>query len=237
MMRQRGDDSDPGLRYLKRLRQQVDSVALPYGEPQSLLPGANIATPVSAEANWSRQQHALHQLLLESQCESVLTIGGDTQWCGRIAARLNRRVVSFDSDQPRVTRLYYDVRTAQLPILPLVMDFADPTPARGLFGHWAIAATDRFRCDLVIALNLVHDMVFRKLLDFAHIAGGLGLLSKRRLVVEFVYPEDAELHNSATNTCAWYTLDNFMDALRREFRTVAIMSPSGDARPLLVCEK
>ena len=80
-------------------------------------------------------------------------------------------------------------------------------------------------------------MVFRKLLDFAHIAGGLGLLSKRWLVVEFVHPEAAELQGSATEACAWYRLDNFVDALRREFRTVTVMSPSGDARSLLVCEK
>jgi hypothetical protein len=68
---------------------------------------------------------------------------------------------------------------------PLVMDFADPTPARGLFGHWAIAAADRFHCEMVLALDLVHHMVFGKHLDFAHIAGGLAQFSKRWLVVEF----------------------------------------------------
>ena len=38
-------------------------------------------------------------------------------------------------------------------MLPLVVDFVDPTPRRGIEGHWQLAATDRLRADAVVSLD------------------------------------------------------------------------------------
>jgi hypothetical protein len=165
----------------------------------------------------------------------VLVVGENLGWCCRLAARLGKRVVSLDTDPGRVTQLYHEARADKLQVLPLLMGLDDPTPARGLFGHWAIAANDRFKCDLVIALNLVHHMVFKRHLDFAHIAGGLGLFSKRWLLVEFVEPTIQQLPSA--ETVRSYTGEAFVAALKREFRTVTALPAFEQGRVLFHCEK
>ena len=63
------------------------------------------------------------------------------------------------------------------------MDFTKPTPARGLGSHWAIAATERFQCDLVLALDLLNQPMPRRL-GFDKIISGLSQFTKRWLVLE-----------------------------------------------------
>jgi hypothetical protein len=117
------------------------------------------------------------------------------------------------------------------------MDFTDPTPARGLFGHWAIAATDRFKCDLVIALDLVRRVALESQLDFGHIAGGLAQFSKRWLVVDFIRPDTSPPQSSAVEPPRWYTLENFSAALSQHFGSVNASRLGPDEPVLLLCEK
>jgi hypothetical protein len=156
--------------------------------------------------------------------------------CAEAAALLGSEVVAMDASPARVTQLYGQVRSNQSSILPLVMDFVDPTPARGLFGHWAIAATDRFRSDMVIALDLVRHTALTRHLDFMHIAGGLALFSRRWLLVEFAAIDDFASGDTLVDT-SWYTLDNFIGALRAHFSSIDVLPLSPGLHRLLLCEK
>jgi hypothetical protein len=221
------------VRRLERVRRRLDDLPIPRCRPGDLADHAEPAPP----AGRTVQQDEVQNLLARLRPESVLVVGREAAWWSRLAGTPGRRVVSFDTDAPRVTRLYCEVRAGALPILPLLMDFADPTPARGLSGHWTIAATERLPCDLVIALDLVHHMVFRRLLDFAHIAGGLRLFAKRWLVVEFAPAAEPEAGGSVGGRFAWYTLEDFVAALERHFRAVTVLPRSGPSRALLLCER
>ena len=237
-LRRRGpSDPSPLMSSLQHLRREVEQIAWPAGSLAFADDSSNSVPQLSSRDTWTPKQRGVYNILAELRPASVLDVVSGAGWWSGLAALLNSRVVAFDADPVRVARLYHRARGDNLSILPLVMGFADPTPARGLFGHWAIAASDRFQCELVLALDLVHHVVFEQQLDFPHIAGGLAQFSKRWLVVEFVPSEDPEISQSSRDQCLWYTLDNFVSSLQRWFCSVTVLPSYPPSRVLLVCEK
>jgi hypothetical protein len=167
----------------------------------------------------------------------VLDIGSKTGWYSKLAALQGSKVVAFDIDSARVTRLYYDARDRDLPILPLVMDFTKPTPTIGFLSHHSIAATERFKCDLVLALGIVQHIAFMRSLTFEQIVGGLSLVSKRWLVVEFVPAEDESLRELQYRRPASYVLDILIAELKKKFNSISVIPFEPAPRVLVLCEK
>jgi hypothetical protein len=222
---------------LKDLRRKVENITLPHVKPDNSDCGGEALLPLVSRDAWQVEQDELYKVLADTRPGSVLDIGSGTALCSRLAALLDTRVVSFHTESAYATQLYYQARDGKLPILPLIMDFTDPTPARGLFSHWAIAATERFQCDMVLALAQVHHLVFRRHFNFDQIADGLALFSKRWLIVEFIPSKDQEVCNQWPDRFLWYTLDNLINALRRRFRDISIVPSCSQRRILLVCDK
>ena len=225
------------LTSLEQLNSEVENISLPSVNREGSVHEGNPIPPPLLQDDWTEKQRSLHKLFNELRPASVLTIGGDMTWYCKQAAAFGSRVVSFDTNLVRVTQLYYDARNKKLPILSLVMDFTDPTPSRGLSSHWAIAATERFPCDMVLALGLVHQIVFKRYLNFEQIGQGFALFAKRWLVVEFVPVEDPELRQGGSDRFSWYTLDHFMHSLRKWFPSITILPCHPQPRVLLLCEK
>lgn len=225
------------LENLNKIKQEVESIALPKWKNEILEQCEKPSISLSAQDNWTAKQRALHKILTDLQPNSTLDLGSNTGWYSKLAALLGSKVVAFDIDENCVTQLYDDASKEKLPILPLIMDFTKPTPDRGLSSHWAIAATKRFQCDLVLALALVHHIVLERRLNFDQIVEGLALFSKRWVVVEFIPREDQDVGELWSPRISWYTLDNFINALRKRFSTVSIMPSHPEPRVLLLCEK
>jgi hypothetical protein len=223
------------LTSLEQLYTEVEKIRLPSSEGSAH--EDNSMPPHSRQDDWTEKQRSVDKLFNELRPASVLTIGDDMAWYCKQGAACGSRVVSFDTDLDRVTELYYETRNKKLPILPLVMEFTDPTPSRGLSSHWAIAATERFQCDMVLALGLLHQIVFKRYLNFEQIGQGLALFSKRWLIVEFVPVEDPELRQCGSDRFSWYTLDHFMHSLRKWFPNITILPCHPQPRVLLLCEK
>ena len=226
------------LAFLEGIKREIEGITLPAALHAAGLSHDEDVTPsTSPDDAWTAKQRSLYDILTQLRPDSVLDIGSDTGWYSKLAALLGSRVVSFDKNLLHTTQLYYAARNKKLPILPLVMDFTDPTPSRGLASHWAIAATERFQCDMVMALTLVHQIVFKRHLNFEQIVDGLALFSKRWLVVEFAPRENRDVGERRSNTLSWYTLENFIWSLRRRFHTVNILPSFPKPRVLLLCEK
>ena len=225
-----------GRRSLDALRQQIERIELPDHSPGTGEQPGSHSMP-GLEARREGREQSIFRILSDLQPGTVLDMSSSNGWCSRLAACSNSQVVAFDAHPELVTRLYHEVRRTKSPILPLVMDFTDPTPARGLFGHWAIAASDRFKCDLVIALDLVRRVALDRHLDFAHIAGGLALFSNRWLLVEFMPHDTLAPGGSTLQPRPWYTLENFSAALGRHFGKVSNVLHGPEERVLLLCEK
>lgn len=107
-----------------------------------------------------------------------------------MAARSADTVVAVDFDPVVVDLFYRRLRAADnRKILPLVMNFADPSPGLGWQNRERPAFTDRGKPDLMLALALIHHLVITAHLPMA---GVLDWFAARggRLVIEFVEPDD-----------------------------------------------
>jgi len=237
LVRKESHGQESHLALLKEIKREVESITLPSLNAEELSHDENSTPSISPQNAWTAKQHGLHKILAELRPGSVLDIGSISGWYSKLAALFGSTTVSFDTNSTRIAQLYYDARDGKLSILPLVMDFTDPTPSRGLSSHWSIAATERFQCDMVVALALVHQIVFKRCLNFDQIVEGLALFSKRWLVVEFVPAQDEDLRKCRSHIFSWYTLDNFISTLRRRFHSVSILPSHPKPRVLLLCEK
>ena len=146
----------------------------------------------------------------------MLDLGCNRGWCAQLAARGGAQVVGFDLDEPSVTKLFSDAVRERLNILPLVGDFRGLCPAMAGPG---IAPPERMRCDMVLALALVHNLLYSLDWPFDTILRNIAALTGKWLVIEFVGAED--VHMKGWIQDHWYfsryTLDNFLSPLKKEF--------------------
>jgi hypothetical protein len=166
-----------------------------------------------------------------------LEICADKRQYSREALSAGSRVVTFDTDQVAVARLYEEGHAKNWSILPLVMDFMKPTPSVGYSNHYSISATDRFRCEMVLALGLVRKAVLEYFLSFDLLVEGLALFSTRWLVLDFPMLEEKSSSKLRTANFLWYTRQNFIEALKKRFQSIRIIDGEFESRAVLLCRK
>jgi hypothetical protein len=217
---------------LKQIKADVEKIQVPVGKAQ--------LSDFSFQPNdsWNAKQHAVYQVLLEKKPRTLLDVASGSGWFSGLAAQFGGAVVAFDRETEAVARLFRTAGASDLAILPLVMDFTRPTAARGLASHSHIAATDRFRCEMVLMLGFLHDLVFRyRRLGLNEISDGLALFSERWVVVEFIPGDDPEVGSLWSSWFEGYTLDNLKRALRRNFSKIEVLPSHPGSRVLLLCER
>lgn len=186
--------------------------------------------------SWMVKRRVTFEVLKRCQPPTLLDIGSNAGWFSKLAAKNGARVVAFDVDEPSINKLYRNEEARRLRVLPLAMDFRAPTPAYGA-GLRCEPAVDRFRSDMVLALAIVHHLVFSQKVTFSEIATSLASFSRRWLLVEFIPKEDVHVAKMYDDSFSWYTLDRFIEELKRHFSTVEVLPSNPDPRVLLLCER
>jgi hypothetical protein len=110
---------------------------------------------------------------------------------GRFSRALDAEyVLAMDGDERVVGELYTALRAeGSKTILPLVVDLADASPARGWRGLERRRLEERGRPDLVLCLALVHHLAIGRNVPFAELVAWLRGLDAR-LVIEFADRDD-----------------------------------------------
>jgi SAM-dependent methyltransferase len=186
---------------------------------------------------WTRKRRSVAQILSAKKPGSALDIGSNLGWYSQLAARNGAQVVSVDLDEAAVTELFFAAVATQLPILPLVADFRSMNPVMAWATAPGQAYVDRLRCDMVLALGLVHHLAFERRLTFDLIVRGLSAFARQCLVVEFVGREAKYVRERLNDRFCWYTLDKFSTALRHEFRELTEFPSDQEDSWVLLCEK
>ena len=168
----------------------------------------------------------------------VWDIGCNTGVFSRIAADQRAYVVASDYDHDCVESLYRRIRGHEISILPLLVDFTNPTPPVGWVGRERMSWQERGPADLILALAVMHHWTLGNNVPLPMLVQALKDCG-RHLVVEFVPKTDPMsrlLLANRKDIFPDYDRPHFEVALSRHFviRRVAEISESG--RVLYLCE-
>ena len=98
-------------------------------------------------------------------------------------------------------------------------------------------AIERLKSELVLALAIVHHLVFRQQLTFEEIIGQIRLFCEKYLIIEFVDKEDSYLSDFKLEGFEWYTKENFESILKRQFEIIQTKpSTPSETRQLYFCK-
>ena len=124
------------------------------------------------------------------QRSHVWDIGANDGMFSRIAAEHADTVLAIDADDLVVDRLYRTLRDDGTEgILPLAMNFADPSPGIGWRGRERPPLTDRSSPDLILALAVIHHLALTHNIPTAAI---LDLFRDLRAEVVLEIPTEAD---------------------------------------------
>jgi SAM-dependent methyltransferase len=213
--------------------------------------------PTTPTEEWTSKQRGVRKALIRFRPQTVLDFGSNTGWFSMLAAKLGSTVVAVDVDEASVDSLYFAARTEKLDILPLVANLASPPPERfaGEFDNEPSLShiggdeplysgpEKRLRCDMGIALAVVHHLVLGQGLDFDRVASTFAGLARSFVCIEFVDMSDAMIRaepaffpalEASPHSFEWYGLDNFVAALRPHFPNLEIMQSHPETRSLII---
>ena len=118
---------------------------------------------------------------------SALDLGANDGYFSKILAEKAVAVAAADSDWHCIESLHrYILQHPGRTILPLCVDIADPTPARGFANAERRSFTDRMPAELVVALALIHHLVLGRNIPLTRIAAYFSQLTTAWLILEFV---------------------------------------------------
>jgi hypothetical protein len=124
----------------------------------------------------------------------ILDVGANTGVYSRIAAENGASVVAWDTDVQATDLNWKAAHRAGLSILPLVADFARPTPAVGWQNRENASLLDRakgqFEC--VLMLGILHHLLVADQIPLSAIIEQLWELTTRWAIVEWIPNDDSQ---------------------------------------------
>jgi hypothetical protein len=205
-----------GGNVFRELRAEIDQIRAPS------------SIPLAETASSPAVTGFMLDVLTEGNTQTVLVLRDRA--LAIMAARTKRQVVALHLDSVGAMQLYEQATAENLTILPLMLDFTIPTPSTGLSSHWLIAASDRLKCDVVLAPGLVEELVFKRHLRFEQICHGLGAFCRRVAVVDFT------LAGPGGTRPGWYTVEGLGQSLNKYFHRVRVQATETSNRVVMVCE-
>ena len=148
-----------------------------------------------------------------SDNDIIFDIGANDGKYSKLASHFGGKVISFDVDHNCVNRNYLTIKNDNIDnnILPLIMDFTNPSPSIGFACNERDSFNIRGNAKCVMALAVIHHICISNNVPFDMLAGWFNRLGEY-LVIEFVPKNDSKvikLLNTRNDIFDWYTIDNF----------------------------
>lgn len=159
----------------------------------------------------------------EVHAQRVLDVGCNTGRFSRACAQRGIDVVAIDSDPVVVGRLWRHATVERLKISPIVLNFAQPTPATGWRNEECPSFLDRARrqFDMVLMLAVIHHLLVTDRIPLPEIFRCAADLARRAVVMEFVPGDDPMfrgLLRGRDSLHADFTQDRFEQQCAQFFR-------------------
>jgi SAM-dependent methyltransferase len=198
-----------------------------------------------SERHFAQKQDFVREALAEYTAGRVLDAGCNTGHFSVLAARAGCDVTAIDYDPVVVGALWRRAYAGNLPILPLVVNLARPTPASGWNNCETPSFLERARghFDAVLMLALIHHLLvseripLESVIDLA--ADFVGESAKGIAIIEFISPEDSMFKRLVRGRDELYrhlTREHFEAAARRRFEIVRKQHCEGSERWLYLLQ-
>ncbi|MFZ2096879.1 MAG: hypothetical protein WAV05_09595 [Anaerolineales bacterium] len=175
------------------------------------------------------------QFLERLQPSIAWDLGANTGEFSRLAAEKGCQTVAFDIDPAAVEQNYLQVRqNKESHMLPLVMDFTNPSPALGWQNRERHSLLERAPADVLLALAIIHHLAISNNVPLSMLAEYLHELG-HWMIIEWVPKEDSQVQKllaSRQDIFTGYHVQGFEAAFERYF-TIHEKVPIPDSPRLL----
>ena len=188
----------------------------------------------------ARKSEYVDRVVHRLQPKMVWDLGSNTGEFSLITASHGAFVVSIDGDPACTEHLYQRLsqEDGTKGVLPLTMDLANPSPGLGWDSRERLSLQDRGPADLVLALALIHHLVFSCCVPMLRIAEWFANLTNH-VLVEFVPLSDPMVQKLLRNRGDEhlpYNLEEFQSSFGKFFDFVDRVTLQ-NGRTLFLCKR
>lgn len=170
---------------------------------------------------------------------TVLDLGGNTGHFSALACAQGARSVLVDADEAALNAAHERALAGGLDLQPLHIHLTHPSPAGGWLNGEQTSFLDRCRgkFDLVMALAVVHHLLAGRAMKLESVVELLSRLAHRRLLVEWVEPEDPSFVRLSRGRTSDLSRAAFERALETAFTPEKSLPLPGGHRHLYLLRK
>jgi SAM-dependent methyltransferase len=229
-------------RSLRRLRRQLDAVK-PRAAAASRWSGYENDLGHYSDTDRELKIDFVHRALTHTRPDRVLDVGTNSGAYALVAASLGASVVAADFDVASLERLYERVRGERLPVTPVVLDIARPTPGVGWNNREVLPFLHRARgrFGMVMLLAVLHHLIVSERIPVERIVELLFDLDTPFVLVEWVSPGDERFREIARTHGELYahlSTEFFEERLSARFDVLERLPLAGGRRRVLfLCER
>lgn len=210
----------------------------------------NLYSQKQTQKDYTRKQKEVLSLVRSVSPKTLLDLAGNMGWYSLTLSKELNYAVTIDIDTGISDSAYEILMKLNVKnVYPISLNFIAPTPA--LYRNVPVytepihphikGAIDRFKCEMVLVLAVIHHLALSQGLSFEEIVGQVYLFTGRYLIIEFIDREDEwvvrYLRQYSESRTAWYTRERFEKALGEKFTITSIRSSDTATRSLYLCEK
>jgi hypothetical protein len=193
---------------------------------------------IADEATYTNKEKSTMEFLRYAKSKgqnTLLDVASNEGWFSFLAESLGFQVVALDYDERAINNLYLKIRGSGKRILPLVMDFTNPTRRHGKNGVWA-SATDRLRCDVSLSMALIHHLCITQDLSFEEFSNIIASFTNNYAIVEFIDKDDSHIRKRV-KAKPWYSEQNFLKAMSGRFILLDELPSEPSTRKVFLFQK
>jgi len=186
---------------------------------------------------FQQKEEIISKIIKAAKPKTVWDIGANDGKFSRIASASGALTTSFDIDPASVEKNYLQCKAnGETRILPLLMDWTNPSPGIGWSNEERMSIVERGPVDMVLALAFVHHIAIGNNVPLDMIARLLADLCKS-LIIEWVPKEDSQVKKLLLNRediFKNYTEQGFLSTFSRYF-IIDSKIPLEDSARIIFC--
>jgi len=175
------------------------------------------------KTNYTQKQSIVRSFIEAIKPDMLLDLGCNEGEFSILCKDQAKYIVSADFDPLVITNFYAALKKHDIKnILPLVIDFTNPSPGIGLNNKERTSFIERSNYDAVLALALIHHLTIGNNIPFDSVAEILSKMTAN-LVIEFVPKEDPQTQRlliTKKDIFHNYTLEEFKSSFSKHFRII-----------------